>query len=384
MPSAIHLLLLAAALCAVMLFVLASLGRSGIPGVHTWALANGSAILALLLFAARGQALSLLSIELANGLLALSIAAQHAGFCQFLKRRIPLAALGAGLLGLIAAIAWFHYAHDDIGKRVVAASLFHCAVCFAIGIVILRSQAQARSRYAYHFTAAVALLLAGGHLVRAAAQLFSVPTQQALLAPTLANLFFLSIGTLVLPVLTIGAVMMVHERMLAQAEDMANRDYLTGAWNRRALFRFAEREMQRERRAHRPLSLLVLDVDHFKRINDTYGHAQGDRVLVDLVRQVGATVRGFDFFARLGGEEFALLLPEADAEAALHAAQRLQLGLQRSLPAENGAVSYTVSIGVAMLRDDESFSSLLGRADAALYAAKEAGRNRVHTAEAAS
>jgi diguanylate cyclase (GGDEF)-like protein len=278
-------------------------------------------------------------------------------------------------MSMLAAIIWFHYFDPDSGRRTVAASLFHGVVSIAIGIVILRSLEQARSRYAYHFTAAVALLLAGGHFVRAIAHLGRSDIAGG--PPTATNLLYLAIGTVVLPVLTMGAVMMVHERMLAQAEDMANRDYLTSAWNRRALFRFAERELQRERRTGRPLSLLALDVDHFKRINDTHGHAQGDRVLIDLVQQAEAMIRRFDIFARLGGEEFAVLLPEADAEAALHAAHRLCQALRRSLPNEHGVIAYTVSVGVATLKEDESFSGLLGRADAALYAAKQAGRDTV-------
>lgn len=380
MPSSLYPLLLTAALCMVMLFVLASLGRSGIPGVHAWAFANGAAILSLLLFAAGARLPALLATEMANALLALSICALYAGFRLFFRRRIPYAALGAGLAPTLAAVAWFHYADDNLGMRVAAASLFHGAVCVAIAAAILRSMEEAHSRYAYRFTAAVALLLAGGHFGRALAHLAHPRLLADGYAPTMSNLLYVAIGTVVLPVLTMGAVMMVHERMLAQAEDMANRDYLTGAWNRRALFRFAEREVLRAQRTGRPLSLLVLDVDHFKRINDSHGHAQGDRVLTDLTAQANAMIRRFDVFARLGGEEFALLLPEADADAALHAAHRLRQAMQRALPAEGMRIDYTVSIGVATLLDAENFSTLLGRADAALYAAKEAGRNTVCTA----
>jgi diguanylate cyclase (GGDEF)-like protein len=380
MSSAIYPLLLTAALCVVMLFVLASLGRSGIPGVHAWALANGAAMLSLLLFAASAGLPAPLAVEMPEALLGLSICALYAGFRRFLGRPTPYAVLGAGFILMLGAIAWFHYVIDDADKRMAITSLLHGALSMAIAADILRPTDAARSPYAYRFTATAALLFAGGHLGRALAHL-AHPRMLAGAAPSLSNSFYLALGTVALPVLTMGAVMMVHERMLAQAEDMANRDYLTGAWNRRALFRFADRELQRARRTGRPLSLLVLDVDHFKRINDRHGHAQGDRVLVDLTAQAGAIIRRFDLFARLGGEEFALLLPEADAEAALHAAQRLRLAMQRTLPNGAGAIAYTVSIGVATLRDDESFSGLLGRADVALYAAKEAGRNTVRMAD---
>ena len=380
MSSAIYPLLLTAALCVVMVFVLASLGRSGIPGVHAWALANGAAMLSLLLFSAVAGLPALLAVEISEALLGLSICALYDGFRRFLGRPTPYAVLGAGLVLMLAAVAWFHYVVDDPDTRMAIASLLHGGVCLAIAADILRQTPDARLAYAHRFTATAALLFAGGHLGRALAHL-AHPRMLAGATASLSNSFYLALGTVALPVLTIGAVMMVHERMLAQAEDMANRDYLTGAWNRRALFRVADRELQRARRTGRPLSLLVLDVDHFKRINDLHGHAQGDRVLVDLTAQAGAIIRRFDLFARLGGEEFALLLPEADADAALHAAHRLRQAMQRTLPESSGAIAYTVSIGVATLREEESFSALLGRADVALYAAKEAGRNTVRMAE---
>jgi diguanylate cyclase (GGDEF)-like protein len=177
--------------------------------------------------------------------------------------------------------------------------------------------------------------------------------------------------------------MMVHDRLLAEADDRANRDYLTGAWTRRALFQMADHELRRARRHHHPVSLLVLDVDRFKQINDSQGHAEGDRVLVDLVRRTGSMVRDIDCFARLGGEEFALLLPYSDTAAAMHVAQRLRQLLEQPEPAALPMMAYTVSIGVATLEAEEQFSTLLGRADAALYKAKHAGRNLVRLAETA-
>jgi diguanylate cyclase (GGDEF)-like protein len=124
---------------------------------------------------------------------------------------------------------------------------------------------------------------------------------------------------------------------------------------------------------------LPFDVDHFKRINDTYGHATGDRVLVEIIQRTGAAVRSIDTVARLGGEEFAVLLPDTSAEAALVAAERLRGGLAQALDdtADNIGASYTVSIGAATLGRDESIDGMLSRADAALYAAKAGGRNAV-------
>jgi diguanylate cyclase (GGDEF)-like protein len=179
--------------------------------------------------------------------------------------------------------------------------------------------------------------------------------------------------------------MMAHARIVSRADLHAKRDFLTGAWTRRALFEFVELEMRRAQRSNRPLSLLLLDIDYFKSINDTFGHAVGDQVLVDMVTRAESVLRNVDYFARIGGEEFAVLLPDADKAVALAVAERLRvaIGLRDHAAATDGLPPYTASIGVAMLRTGENFSALMHRADMALYAAKAGGRNRVAGATSA-
>ncbi|VVD61703.1 GGDEF domain-containing protein [Pandoraea fibrosis] len=161
--------------------------------------------------------------------------------------------------------------------------------------------------------------------------------------------------------------------------DMAMRDGLTGALNRRAFLMQAERLFAAARTQQRRLSVLMLDIDHFKRVNDTWGHATGDRVIVELTLVLRATLRKGTVIGRLGGEEFAVLLPEADAQRALQASERLLAAIgNASVPGPNGPVRFSASIGVGSLApDDVEFSTLLQRADRALYSAKQAGRNRV-------
>lgn len=161
--------------------------------------------------------------------------------------------------------------------------------------------------------------------------------------------------------------------------DMAMRDGLTGVLNRRALLMQADRVLAASRASQRRLSVLMLDIDHFKTVNDTWGHAIGDRVLVELTLVLRATLRKGTIIGRLGGEEFAVLLPEADAHRAVQAAERVLAAIgSASVPGPNGPVRFTASIGVGSLApDDADFSSVLQRADRALYAAKQAGRNRV-------
>jgi diguanylate cyclase (GGDEF)-like protein len=388
MLSPINLLLITAVLCVVMLFVLGSLLRSGIAGVKEWTIANALAFVALLLYATRGVAPDFLSIEVANGLLAASIASIHIGFRQFLSFSKPVAALATGIALTVLGVAVFHYVLDSVPARVVVVSIFHAAVSAGIGMTILKADKPVRRRYPYRFTASIALLFALGHLIRGLVYLADFDPLGSSLHASPWNLVFLSIGTLVLPIYTMGAIMMVHDKMMTKALDDANRDFLTGVWSRRAFFDATQRELLRARRMKRALSLLVFDVDHFKRLNDTYGHAVGDQVLVAIAQCAAREIRSIDYLARIGGEEFAVLLPEADASAALAVAERLRASLSEhvhahpSIPDAGLAVPVSVSIGAALATEEESISELLNRADHALYQAKAAGRNTVFLAEA--
>jgi two-component system cell cycle response regulator len=166
--------------------------------------------------------------------------------------------------------------------------------------------------------------------------------------------------------------------------EMAVTDGLTGLYNRRYLERHLAALVQQATARQKPLSVLLLDIDHFKPINDTHGHAVGDEVLREFSRRVRKSVRGIDLACRMGGEEFVVVMPDTDAALALIVAERMRqkIAIDRfPLPDSEESVAVTVSIGIASLvsRDDTP-EALLKRADDALYRAKRAGRNRVAAA----
>lgn len=388
MLTPFHLLLITAVLCIVMLLVLGSLVRSGTPGIKEWTIANAIAFVSLVLFALRGVAPDFLSIEVANGLLAGAISMVYVGFRRFFSLDVPARRLVAGLALTMAGVAGFHYIVDSISARIIVVSIFHGVISFCIGLTVFGADASQRKRYPFLFAAGLAFLFSLGHFIRGAVYATGSDVLTSALHASSWNLLFLSIGALVLPIYSMGAVMLVHDRMMSKALDDANRDFLTGVWSRRAFFDIAERELSRMHRTKRPLSLLVFDVDHFKNLNDTLGHAAGDQALISIARSACREIRAMDYIARIGGEEFAILLPEVDEAAAVMVAERVRQVLNEQAYPEltqlgaTAPVSVSVSIGVATARHQESMSELLNRADKALYQAKASGRNAVSLAAA--
>jgi len=169
---------------------------------------------------------------------------------------------------------------------------------------------------------------------------------------------------------------------LIESRKLLDQDALTGTDNRRAMSAILVREIDRARREGEPLSVAMIDVDHFKRINDTYGHAVGDAALVHLTRLAKSMLRGHDAFIRYGGEEFVLVMPATGLQGAVHVTGRLQALLAKTPLVQSGMpIAMAFSAGVAMLKDDDGEESIVQRADAALYEAKREGRNRVTTKE---
>lgn len=178
-----------------------------------------------------------------------------------------------------------------------------------------------------------------------------------------------------------AAIAIDNASLFFHIQQLATTDSVTGIYNRRHLFDLGRQEFLRARRFNRPLSAIMIDIDHFKKVNDRYGHATGDQVLLKLGRLIRSEIREVDIAGRYGGEEFTIVLPETPLPKAYDVAERLRRKINKTFhSADHSTPEISVSIGVATIQaNTQDFSELVNDADMALYAAKAAGRNRVET-----
>ena len=200
----------------------------------------------------------------------------------------------------------------------------------------------------------------------------------AAFTPGAVQTFTYLFGYLLMIVNSFGFLLLCKEKDDARLAELATIDSLTGLLNRRAFFEHTERARLLALRQQQSVALLMLDIDYFKRLNDRYGHAAGDDALCSFARTAEATLRDQDILARLGGEEFALLLPATDLVGAMQAGERLRSAVESApITVDGQTVVLTVSIGLVMVDAAEPINVALARADHALYTAKSGGRNRV-------
>ena len=179
-------------------------------------------------------------------------------------------------------------------------------------------------------------------------------------------------------------IIQLQSELLAAKQDLlllSRTDPLTGIFNRRAILSQIEKELSRAKRENKKLSLSLLDIDHFKKINDTYGHISGDKVLRECVKRIGSAMRIYDSLGRIGGEEFLVVIPGAKGNDARAIGERIRSMIgDKDILVNGSSIRVTISQGVVTWDGNMSVDELIARADQALYQAKENGRNRVEKA----
>ncbi|ANN76435.1 GGDEF domain-containing protein [Bordetella flabilis] len=361
--------------------VLGSLLRSEVAGLYRWIAANIIIVVAMLILAVSGDAPGAASIVAASCLSAGAGFAVVQGCRLFFglapSRLYEVAAYGAVVAGLV----YWTYLAPNVNARIVLMSAFLAYVRLQVGWTVYTMRPPHRPRYSYQFVAVVAALGGMVHVARGLAVVLGWEHHTRFLEPTTMNVAFLGMGIITLPCLSIGAVMLAYDRMAERMERLATIDELTGALVRREFMARAQAQLARADGANAPLSMAILDIDNFKAINDMHGHAAGDHALHYFSSIVSGEIRQGDTYGRLGGEEFAVLLPATSKAEAVRLVNRLRLRVAGSvLPLARGEIACTFSAGVEQYRSGETLASLMARADAALYLAKAMGRNRVVSA----
>ncbi|MGE8659316.1 MAG: GGDEF domain-containing protein [Achromobacter sp.] len=379
MIAPVHLLLIAVLTGVLSLCVLGSLVRSGMAGIRETIRANLLTLSAFFLFGLQAtEAPRWLSIVLPNLLIGLALCAYYTGIRRLLGQRVPRHLMGLACVAAWLTLAGYTYLDSQVGPRIVAMSTLQMGFMFAVAAAVWRGLPANRSRYSYYFVWSVAMISALTCALRSVLFASAVAQADFLLQPTTWNIVFMTLGVLAMPCLTLGTIMIIHDRMLADREHEASTDFLTGLMSRKAWWLQAERYCAQALRTRRPLSLLLLDIDHFKRINDTHGHTAGDAVLRHFGLLATATLRTGDHVGRVGGEEFSVLFADMRSDAVMEVAERLLDSVRRTPCAHGGStIAYTFSAGVADWLPGENLQAFFERADRTLYAAKQAGRNRV-------
>jgi diguanylate cyclase (GGDEF)-like protein len=296
-----------------------------------------------------------------------------AGTCQFFERTLPRRFLPL-LIGVSVFAMWLFSGYEgaEIHRRLFARTLLIVLYAYLAWVVYRQPSTSARRLTVCTVASLVCLILVRtvvGYISPDGDGVDSLQMVQVVYA-----VGFSSTDVLI----PIFAILMISEKLSITLEKLAMRDSLTGLLTRRALFEFGERELAGCRRRGVPLSVLMLDLDHFKEINDNYGHHVGDAVIQDFAERTQSMLRSPFVLARYGGEEFVAVLPETSTADAALVAERIRSRIS-STPDNPELPQYHVSIGVAttLATGSESLTVLIQKADQGLYQAKQRGRNRI-------
>ena len=346
------------------------------PSLRLWIASNGLMPVAWCMYGLRGSIPDLWAIVLANALLGLSYSIQlHAlrRFVGLASRPLPTYAPVAFVV--LAEVA-FTYVIPSLRMRTVSVSLV-LAIVFIMSVVVLLKSGRPRGRGKL-LTAIALLLPAIVLIVRSAYEGLRTQALQSAFAISPMQTLVFGLATFLPIIATLGFVSMCNDRLHRELLLQAMRDPLTGIGNRRALDEAADIAIPVARRHQRPLAVLLADADHFKLVNDRFGHAAGDAALQALVAALQAGLRPGDVLGRLGGEEFAVILPDTDQAQAYSVAERLRIAVEAiHFTIQHEQVPLRVSIGIALLEAGDDLVTLLRRADQAMYFAKRSGRNCV-------
>lgn len=376
------LLIVAAILAALVTGVLSAvwLFNRRIPGLRLWAQALFCATVFCINLLLRDHVPLPLSVVLAQSSIALTAYLCLLGAREYMGKA-PLghgvAALALGLL--LATALFFTLVKPNVQVRIVLTGLVPGVIFIAAAHTLARGGfRKVPARYLFAATVGVhgAFLLVRPLLFRLVAPAEGAQPEAGIVAAL--SQFVVLESTLAVVLVAFGALMLTNEFITNELRHLAEVDPLTNVFNRRAFLTLLDKAISNAQRTQTTLPVLVMDLDHFKKVNDSWGHRAGDDVLRHFVMLAQRCLRKEDVMGRLWGEEFAIFLPNAGAGGAIAVAERLRAMVEaHPVVTEQRSIALTVSVGVTLCAGSESAGTALQRADEAMYLAKERGRNRV-------
>ncbi|ELV8624155.1 GGDEF domain-containing protein [Vibrio cidicii] len=317
-----------------------------------------------------------LSKILANSAIGLGYALIVTGLSQFRQASSNNTAIAlAGFPVLVLYLIFYSEFQMSTNARIIVLSIYISLCCALSAYVVARGEAKDHP-IAVRLLSAAFSLMSLWMLFRAGFTYHSAEIADFMLASDVHQISFLLSIALILA-LGFTFPLMVNARLVINIYNTSLLDPLTNLYNRRAMEDMVPRELSRVERTHSELSIILLDIDHFKQVNDQYGHQVGDVTLSGIGQLLNTHLRGQDLSFRIGGEEFLILLPDTNLDSALVVAEKLRQIMSETQFSAKQQEPCTASFGVAQLLQHDEWDSLLNRADAALYLAKRKGRNRV-------
>ena len=357
-------------LMSIILYFLRRNYPPSVKGLGEWSAATAMLFFGGLAAASRGKAPDLISISLANLLIFLGVYFQFIGSQRFFGLNPKIAPSLLVILGLTLVSGWYTVVDPNYRPRLMVYVLIMTSLFGAHAHLIYT---RGTGTFAHRFAIGILVGAIASQVLRfVTAWLY--PLGAGILDTTPQNLMYVIAYPFVMLLFAISLVLMATDRVRAEFEHLATHDSLTNALTRRHLTEVCQQELERCNRHGRVMSVLLIDVDHFKAINDSRGHQAGDQVLVQFVAAVNTLLRRADVMGRLGGEEFVVLLPETSIEVARVVAERIRTKVAELIQ----PAPFTVSIGVTTNKPAaDTVDALMARADTAMYLAKEQGRDRV-------
>ncbi len=350
------------------------------PGTQFWVLSNVAGTAAFLLVSLRGIGPEFLTVVAGNTLGVATTALALEGNRRFLGLKTR-SAIPRGLIAIYFLTQIYHtYISPDFASRIIAASLIVSLLSF-LSYQAFSEKPGLMENVVYRTVGRSFLLFAILMFVR----MIGVLAFSGVYSPEWIQSVSFMVFLIFAVVWGFNYMVLNSERMHeelrekeSELRELATTDFLTGLGNKRTFEEFANAELKRSRRYNIPTSLILIDLDHFKKINDTFGHAVGDKVLAQIGSLLKRMTRQHDHVARLGGEEFGLLVTHTDLNAAHLVAEAFRREIQQlDIRHGDGRIAVTSSFGVGVLAEGDTLESLMERADSNLYKAKRLGRNRV-------